>query len=341
MHLNFYILYFILILLLLLLCKKQKLFLDFKLEKHKRYSSKTKSHYIGGIIFLPFIYYNYIQLYNDVFLFTFLSLIFLIGLLSDLKILNSVSLRFFLQLIFIFLFVQLLNLEIRSTKIEFLDNLLSNQLTNSFFVTFCLMVLINGSNFTDGLNGMILKYYILIYAVIIYKLSNLAFIDINLLTNLVLVLSIILFFNLTGFLYMGDSGAYLISLFTGIYLINFSYNSPSVSPYLIIVFLWYPCFELLFSMIRRRINAFKTYKPDTRHLHQLAHEFIKKTFNIENSLLSHSLTTTIINSYNLLIFIISIKYIFNSDVLIGIIITNIIIYLFIYNFLLKNILIKK
>ena len=70
--------------------------------------------------------------------------------------------------------------------------------------------------------------------------------------------ALILLLNLCGFIYMGDSGAYLLSSFTGIYLINFSYNNEYISPFLIVVLLWYPCFELLFSMIRRFIDKSET-----------------------------------------------------------------------------------
>ena len=75
---------------------------------------------------------------------------------------------------------------------------------------------------------------------------------------------------------MGDSGAYLLSLFTGIYLIDFSAQNFFISPYLVIVFLWYPCFELLFSMLRRYLNRNKSYEPDTEHLHQIFYKSIKK-----------------------------------------------------------------
>ena len=46
------------------------------------------------------------------------------------------------------------------------------------FTSFCLMVLINGSNFIDGLNGLFLGYFLIILA-ILYKLNlfNLISID--------------------------------------------------------------------------------------------------------------------------------------------------------------------
>jgi len=332
---NYFLIFFLFFsLALVLLSKNNDLLVDYKLENHKRYTSKLKSHSIGGTLLLFFLYYNYIFISPDYVLLVFLTFIYLIGLLSDLKKLNSISLRFFCQLIFVVIFVHILNLEINYTRIELLDRILENNLINIFFVSFCLMVLINGGNFIDGLNGLILKYNIIIYLMIFFYFGEYFVIDEKFLINLITVLTIILILNLSGYLYMGDSGAYSLSLFTGIYLINFSENNPSISPYLIILFLWYPCFELLFSMIRRLLKKNKTYKPDTKHLHQLIYSFLKP--KIKNSLTVHMFTTSVINIYSLVGFIIALNFIYYSGIIITIIIFNLLAYLSIYKFFTKK-----
>tara|TARA_A100000164_G_C21893751_1_gene766797 strand:- start:142 stop:1164 length:1023 start_codon:yes stop_codon:yes gene_type:complete len=339
MNINFLAFFVVFSLFLIFLCKKLNLFVDYKLEKHKRHSSKSKSYSIGGILLLIYLLYYFAYLKHEYLISIFLFLIFFIGLLSDIKKLNSVSIRFFLQIIFIFLFVNAIDIEIKTTKINFIDNLLSNSYINSLFVTFCLMILINGGNFIDGLNGLILKYYVVITFVILFYLNTFLLQDLEFFKNLTLILLVLLIFNIVGALYMGDSGAYLLSTLMGILLINFSSNNVSISPYLIILFFWYPCFELLFSMIRRKIKDNKTYKPDTQHLHQLLHDFIKSKFHIINEKFSHIITSFVINSYNLLVFIISIRFIYYSEILISILILNISIYLFTY-FLLSKKMIK-
>ena len=89
-------------------------------------------------------------------------------------------------------------------------------------------------------------------------------------------------------------------------------------------------------MIRRKIKDNKTYKADTKHLHQLLHDLIKSKFDIINEKISHIITSLIINSYNLLIFIISIRFIYYSEILLTILILNIGIYLFTYFILSKK-----
>ena len=93
-------------------------------------------------------------------------------------------------------------------------------------------------------------------------------------------------------------------------------------------------------MIRRKLSQKKIYKPDTRHLHQMLNDFLKYKFKINNYKFSHLYTSIIINLYNLIIFVISIKFIYNSEILMAILIINILLYLIIYYFL-KKIIVGK
>ena len=335
MYTNFILFFIILSTFLVYICRKKNLIVDYKLEKHKRFSSKLKSNSIGGIFLIIFLFYEYVILNQNNYLFLFLFSIFLMGFLSDTKKLNNVSSRFFLQVIMIIFFVSFIGIEIKNTRIEYFDIIISNKVVNIIFVSFCLMVLVNGGNFIDGLNGLLLKYFLIVYLFILFNFEDNSYLDKNFLLNLSIVLLIILLFNLFGFLYMGDSGAYLLSLLSGVYLINFSYNNDYISPFFIILLLWYPCFELLFSMIRRFKNKSKTYKPDSNHLHQFIYDFIKKNSNSKDNVV-HFYTSILINSYNLLIFIFAINFIYSSKALVLIIILNIFVYILSYDFFEKK-----
>ena len=91
----FLIFFLILSFLLIYISKKYNLFVDFKLEKHKRFSTTLKSYSIGGVLLITFFTYSFILNQKEYLLFIFLFSIFLLGLFSDLKKLNSVNLRFF------------------------------------------------------------------------------------------------------------------------------------------------------------------------------------------------------------------------------------------------------
>ena len=210
MYKDFLTLFIVVSLFLVYFCRKNNLLVDFKLEKHKRFSSKLKINSIGGILLISFFIYEYLFIDQNFSLLLFLFCIFFIGLMSDVKRLNSVSLRFILQIALVLFFAKIIGLEIKSTRIEFLDLILSNNLANVIFVSFCLMVLINGGNFIDGLNGLLIKYFLLIYLVIFFNFDYNINTNTDFLLNFIIVLSLILLLNLCGFIYMGDLGGIFI-----------------------------------------------------------------------------------------------------------------------------------
>ena len=94
-------------------------------------------------------------------------------------------------------------------------------------------------------------------------------------------------------------------------LINFHQNFNNISPYFIISLLWYPCFENLFSIIRKfRLNRSPIY-PDSNHLHQLLFNFLKKKYNLKN-IYNNNLSTIIILLFNSVIFSIALSDIYST-----------------------------
>ncbi len=334
MFLYFSIIFFIFSFIVIKLCSKYNILIDDKSEKHKKFSTQKKTNLLGGFLLIIFFCYYLLDNSLNYPFVIFLAIIFLVGILSDIKKINSASLRFLLQLILVIFFVYFLNIEIKYSKIDLFDKFLKNQIFSVLFSTFCLLILINGSNFIDGINGLVIKYYLLIYILIFWNLNYFSF-DLELLLYLIIALIVVLIFNLSGYIFLGDSGSYLISLFTGIFLINFSADNAAITPYLIIVLLWYPCFELLFSMIRRFLKKTKTYKPDTQHLHQLVYKFVKKKIYIKNDLVIHLITSSSINAYNLVSFVVALNYIYNSFIMLTILTINITSYLILYKLLRK------
>ena len=192
----------------------------------------------------------------------------MIGFFSDLNFFKSINLRFYLQLISVVLVVYFLDLYIQSIRIEFFDNLLKSYLFKIFFTTFCLLILINGSNFLDGVNTLVIGYY----ALVLYFISNIdsgnsRLIDDNFINLLIFSLLIFLLLNCFNQLILGDNGSYLISVFVGIYLIDLNNNNILISPYFIMNLLWYPAYETLFSIIRKVLTK-------NQHLARTIYTFI-------------------------------------------------------------------
>jgi len=133
---------------------------------------------------------------------------------------------------------------------------------------------------------------------------------------------------------LGDSGAYLLGFFMGLMIISSHVSNPDVSPYFFISLIWYPCFENLFSILRKINRKFSPLKPDSKHLHQLVFFFLTKKFNLK-LIISNNLSSVIISFFNFLIIYISSLNPSSTIFQIKLIATSIIFYNIIYVFLFR------
>jgi len=253
-----------------------------------------------------------------------------LGLLSDKKYLFSPNLRLILQFFIIFSAIYFLDIRVIETRLEILDSFLNYKSISILFTVFCLLILINGSNFIDGTNCNLLFYYMIINLTLIYVSSSnneILIIDKDLFIILfALIVSLIL--NYFGKIISGDGGAYLIGFFFGIILIHFSTNNYLISPFFIVLLLWYPAFENLFSILRKLKIQKSALEADFKHFHQLLYLYLNRSF--KNKLISNNLSGIIINSYNIIIFLVSIKFHHHTQTMIMLILFNIVVYLFAY-----------
>ena len=141
-------------------------------------------------------------------------------------------------------------------------------------------------------------------------------------------------------MFIGDSGSYVLGFFFGYLLIEIYIANQNLSPFYIILLVWYPCFETLFSIIRKfRLNR-SPILPDTKHLHQLLYISIKKKFRLSN-LNTNVCGAITINSYNLLIIFLASTNTSNSQFQIFLIFISIFIYCYLYFLLFKNLFYRK
>ena len=310
------------------LIRKKKYLQNYKGEMHQKFLG-SKNIPLSGGIFLIFSLLLLINSYNFL-LCIFIFLIFCIGFASDISFLSSPKVRLLIQFLIIISFVFLLDIKIYQTKFLILDILLENIYFRYIFSAFCLLILINGSNFIDGLNGLLLGYFTLIISIIFYLNFHLYLkLEKDLIILLILTLVYLLILNFNNKLFMGDSGSYTLGLLSGYFLIKFYEFNQEISPYFILLLLWYPCFENLFSIIRKFTYNKSPINADNNHLHQLVFFYIKKK-NFFRSLNTNNVSSFLIISYNLLIFIISLNNPSNSQFQISLVLLNIIIYLVTY-----------
>ena len=342
MNINFVLLLILFIFIFFISKKFNILRENINYSDHKKLGKANKAPIIVGgafivtslLIFLP----------KNLIFFKIVSIsIFLVGILSDKNIVSSPKLRLFLQISVIFFLVHFEKLNITGVNIYLIDYLLSIKYFNYFFSILCFAVLVNGSNFLDGLNGLLSGYFILVLTSIFYisnyntNISN----DIKDLINLLLIIIIIFYtFNLFGVVYLGDSGSYLLSMSVGFILIKIHQDANFVSPYYIANLLWYPAFENLFSLLRRFLKKNKISTADKLHLHQLIFRSLRSKTNIKDKWIN-TVSGFIVVILNIPSIYVATYYYFHSMILLSIIFYNLSLYLLIYYFLSKNFKLKK
>jgi len=298
-------------------------------DAHQHFINKSNVPLIGGFLVLSsfiMVYFNE----NNFLFFLFLFFLFLLGIISDSKKIQSAKFRLFFQFLIILIYIVFADIRLSSTGVLILDDYNKYDVFNYLFVSFCLLILINGSNFIDGLNGLCLGYYLLILLFLLsININNTLFSD-----NLGLIifgisLIVLLIFNFSNQIFMGDNGSYILAMIFGFNLIDIYNNNNFISPFYIILLLWYPCFELLFSIIRKFNFGNSPLDPDTNHLHQLIFFLISKKYKLKK-IISNNLASLILLTYNFAIFYLAYKNISHSQLQIILFILSIILYCFVY-----------
>tara|TARA_B110000027_G_C16117819_1_gene301128 strand:- start:481 stop:1494 length:1014 start_codon:yes stop_codon:yes gene_type:complete len=323
-----FIIFPIIIIIINYIIKNRSLIPNYSGEIHQKFIGKKKIPLSGGLYFFSIIIYLFFNQFS--FFLIFFFIIFFLGFISDIRLLTSPKLRFFLQTFSILIFVYYSELNIELTRIYLLDTILKNIFWSCVFTSFCLMVLINGTNFIDGLNGLVLGYYGILL-IIIFKLGlfEIIFIDDFQIIFLIMMLFFLIILNFLDQLYLGDSGSYSVAFLVGFFLITIYQNYSIISPFFIVLLLWYPAFETLFSIIRKLKLKRSPIYPDNNHFHHLLFLFIRKKFKLSNNK-SNNLSSILIVFYNLIIFIIATIDIYHSNFQVFLIFLNISVYSFLY-----------
>jgi UDP-GlcNAc:undecaprenyl-phosphate/decaprenyl-phosphate GlcNAc-1-phosphate transferase len=151
---------------------------------------------------------------------------------------------------------------------------LGNLELGKFKIPFLLMaigLLINATNYIDGIDGLLLTFFLscLLYYIFL--------IDDTKTVSLLKFFVIASFFNLILNLlpskskfkvFSGDSGSLFIGFFISFMTIEL-YNSFNIHPAFLIWPLWYPVYDFLFVSINRLLNKKSIFKPDNTHLHHV------------------------------------------------------------------------
>jgi len=317
---------------------KKKILIDRSInlqDSHKKFVTIKKKNIplSGGVFFL--ISLSFLIYFIDPVLIFLFFLVFFVGLLSDIHFIDSAKTRIVLQIFIILALVLYTGIKVDDIRIPSFNYFLNYNFISITFTIFCILILINGSNFIDGVNTLLGGYVILVLLTVIYiSYKNSLIIDLIFFQYFLIISLVFFIINFLNKCFLGDSGAYLISSFLGFSLLIFFLQNKEISPYFIVVLLWYPAFENLFSVLKRFFFNRKSYLPDNTHLHHKIFAFFSKKNNFKKNQLS-TITGLVINSYNFFIFLVASQNIYSTKFQVNVILFNIIFYLIIYYSLCK------
>lgn len=260
--------------------------------KIKNYNKAQKVHAedtprLGGIVIF-IIYFSLVNLnfteskFLKYLFISFLPLFF-ISIKEDLFQNTSISKRIFAMVLSCIIFFNLNQTNFPFIDIPLLYSLFSNNLFLFIFFTFSSLVLINGFNLIDGMNGILgftaisqlISLCYISYFISDYEIFN---------YSILLILPIIIFlcFNFPlGKIFIGDTGAYFYGFCIGILTIEFFGRYENILSWNAVLILFYPSFELLFSFVRKIFfEKKKPFEADDLHLHSIIYKFgVSKNIN--------------------------------------------------------------
>ena len=260
----------------------------------KAYQSIQRLHQdevprIGGLIIYLFLTitacFAFDSQFLNIILFSAIPII-LIGAKEDLFQNTSPKLRLTFMIVSASLFIYLLPTNLPEIDFPLLNQVLSFSFMKEIFFIFSILVIINGNNLIDGVNGnMPLTNIVQLCAIALVALT----INDDYIAQTCFILSIplVIFFIFNfpfGKIFSGDVGSYFYGFAISasvIYLFGkydqlFSWNA--------VLILIYPSIELLFSFIRKKMFENKSpFTPDAKHLHSLVFRYLNKRLKLTNN----------------------------------------------------------
>ena len=127
---------------------------------------------------------------------------------------------------------------------------------SSIFVLLCFLFVINGANLIDGFNGLLTINLIIINIILAYININNGYLEFSILiiSQIIILLSFLLFNFPTAKIFLGDSGAYTMGAMAGLNTIITNNLNPTISSFFFCTLLFYLFFEVFFSFLRKLLQ---------------------------------------------------------------------------------------
>ena len=245
---------------------------------------KEPTYLIGGhfifISYSVFLLFSFDYSLNHKFVFFFIfSCIFLIGILDDLKDLKPIVKLGLVLIIYLVLIYFDNDYLLKKIYFETFDKSLNFGIYSYPVSILCVLLLINAINLIDGINGLAMMVFIIIYLYLHYFL-NVAF------NIFIFIFYVFIFFNIyKGKYFLGNSGSLIIGAliaFSTIKAYNSNFTQNNSAEDIVILFL-IPGIDMFRLFVQRIVKRKNPFEADGSHLH---HHLIKK-FSLQKILFGY------------------------------------------------------
>jgi UDP-N-acetylmuramyl pentapeptide phosphotransferase/UDP-N-acetylglucosamine-1-phosphate transferase len=131
---------------------------------------------------------------------------------------------------------------------------------------------LNAVNMADGANGLLPGILVITFYIMSREVGGVEF------ASLLIGCGVFLIYNtISGRLFLGDAGSYGLGA-TLLLSSLFVYSAGMLSLSFLAVLFFYPCFDLLVSIVRRRLRGVPMMQPDNDHLHNRVYRYFKTGF---------------------------------------------------------------
>lgn len=198
--------------------------------------------------------------------------VFIVGQLEDIRGNVSPAIRYGATLVSAFFLVSIFGIEITRFDFYLFDIAIKEPLIALLMSVFCIAGVTQAFNIIDGKNGLssgMALLALLVMLVVAAQQQDREFVEVAAISAAAIG-GFWLVNILTGRVFLGDAGAYLIGFVVAALAVAMVARNPAVSPWVPFVAALYPITETLFTMTRRiGFEGNRFSEPDHLHMHSL------------------------------------------------------------------------